>query len=347
MAKRKQLNIEQRARIIALHETKLTNREIARKMKVSEYCVRATIKRMAQTGQLRDRKRSGRPRITTEREDHFIRLTSLRNRRLTAPEIAAEFNVQHEATISISTAQRRLAEAGLRGRVAVKKPHLSALNKRKRLAWAKTHQCWTIAQWKQVFWTDESKFEIFGGKRRTFVRRRAGERMLDECVVKTVKHGGGNVMVWGCFGGGNIGKLVEITERMTKEVYLGILEEHALPTAMELIGEGFIYQQDNDPKHTAKIVKRFFDEQSERGILSLMVWPPQSPDCNPIELLWDYLDREVRKTPPTSKKDLWTKLQNAFNNISDEYLDGLVQRMPRVCAAVIAAKGGYFDEGKI
>ena len=48
-----------------------------------------------------------------------------------------------------------------------------------------------------MLWSDESKFEIFGSNHRVFVRRRKGERMDSTCLVPTVKHGGGGVMVWG------------------------------------------------------------------------------------------------------------------------------------------------------
>lgn len=44
------------------------------------------------------------------------------------------------------------------------------------------------------------------------------------------------------------------------------------------------------------------------GKLQMMFWPPQSPDLNPIELLWDELDRNVRKTCPTLQQDLWEKI---------------------------------------
>ena len=69
------------------------------------------------------------------------------------------------------------------------------MNKKKRLAWAKKHEQWTLDQWKSVLWSDESKFEIFGSNRHVFVLRRVVERMISPCVVPTVKHGGGGVGV--------------------------------------------------------------------------------------------------------------------------------------------------------
>ena len=52
-------------------------------------------------------------------------------------------------------------------------------------------------------------FEVFGSHR-TFVRCRTSEKMLEECLTPSVKHGGGNVIVWGCFGAGKVGDLYEV-----------------------------------------------------------------------------------------------------------------------------------------
>lgn len=116
-----------------------------------------------------------------------------------------------------------------------KKTYLRLANKNKRLRWAKEHRHWTLEYWKKVLWTDESKFEIFGSNRRTFVRRRTNEKMLEQCILSSVKHGGGSTMDWGCFRGGKIGDLYRVEKTLRKESYHEIL------------------QQDNDPRHTSKI----------------------------------------------------------------------------------------------
>ena len=76
----------------------------------------------------------------------------------------------------------------LHGQIAAKKPLLKDTNKKKRLGWAKKHEQWTLDRWKSVLWSDQSKYEMFGSKRRVFVMNSAS-------VVPTVKHGGGGVMV--------------------------------------------------------------------------------------------------------------------------------------------------------
>ena len=75
-----------------------------------------------------------------------------------------------------------------------------------------------------------------------------------------------------------------------------------------------------------------------------MNWPPQSPDLNPIELLWEELDRAVRNNRLKSHAELWNLLQNEWKNIKSTTLDKLILRMPRLCKAVIKNKGGHFDE---
>jgi transposase len=347
MGKVREISSETRAVIVVLHNEGKSEREIASKLKLSKTCVHNAITRYKETGTNQDRPRSGRPRATTSSEDNFIVVTSKRNRRLTAPEICAEVNKTRSEPVSVTTVKRRLRDAKLFGRVAVRKPLLRPQNKRKRMQWALTHRDWSEEDFKKVLWTDESKFEIFGSKRRVFVRRSAEEKMMPDCVVPTVKHGGGSIMVWGCFSSHGTGDLVRVDGIMKKEQYKEILEQNAVPSGLRLIGDGFIFQQDNDPKHSSKLCRGFLEQKETEGVLKNMVWPPQSPDLNPIELLWEELDRNIHNCCPSSKEDMWKVLQESWNNISPETINKLIARMPRLVKKVIKCKGGFFDEKSV
>ena len=117
MARNKDLSSETRQSILVLRNEGYSMREIAKKLKISYNAVYYSLHRTAQTGSNQNRKRSGRPRCTTEQEDKYIRVSSLRNRRLTSPQLAASLNSTRKTPVSTSTVKRRLRDAGLLGRV--------------------------------------------------------------------------------------------------------------------------------------------------------------------------------------------------------------------------------------
>lgn len=60
-------------------------------------------------------------------------------------------------------------------------------------------------------------------------------------------------MVWGCFAGNCVGDIVKIDGILKKERYKEILRNNAIPSGLRIVEEKFVFQQDNDPKHTAKL----------------------------------------------------------------------------------------------
>ena len=75
--------------------------------------------------------------------------------------------------------------------------------------------------------------------------------------MPTVRDGGGSVTVWGCFSHAGVGQLKKIEVIMKKEQYHSILQRHAIPSGINLIGRGSIFQKNNDPKHTSKLCAYF------------------------------------------------------------------------------------------
>ena len=88
-------------------------REIVKKLKILYNAVDYSLHRIAQTGPNQKRKRSGRPRGTTEQEDKYIRVSSLRNKHLTSPKQVTSLNSTRKTPVSTSTVKRRLQDAGL------------------------------------------------------------------------------------------------------------------------------------------------------------------------------------------------------------------------------------------
>jgi len=142
-------------------------------------------------------------------------------------------------------------------------------------------------------------------------------------------------MVWGIFSAQGVGPLVEIIGTMNAAIYKDILRKNLLTYAEEKMPQDWIFQQDNDPKHTSKMLKEWFANTN----IEVLSWPSQSSDLNPIEHLWEQLDRQIRRHTHSNKIALFESLKQEWNNISSACINRLIESMPARCAAVIAAKG--------
>ncbi len=94
-------------------------------------------------------------------------------------------------------------------------------------------------------------------------------------------------MVWGIFS-----HFVPIEHRLNATSYLSIVADHVnlFMTTVYPSSDGY-FQQDNAPCHKAQIISDWFLEQDNE--FNLLKWPPQSPNLNPIEQLWDVMEWEI------------------------------------------------------
>jgi len=258
-----------------------------------------------------------------------------------AVEVTKYINSIISHPVSAQTVRRVLKNHSFKAVTKKKKPLLSAVHRKRRLAFALKYKEWTVEDWKRVIWSDETKINRIGSDGKRWVWKQVGEGLIEREVQGTVKFGGGNIMVWGCMGWEGVGDLAEVEGRMDANQYVDILENHLLPS-MEESGvpeEDVIFQQDNDPKHTSKKAKKWMEDNNIR----VLDWPPQSPDVNPIEHLWFHIKKELAKYPTQSKGvwEIWERVAEVWNNISPEVCQNLIESMPRRIQAVIKAKGGH------
>ena len=132
----------------------------------------------------------------------------------------------------------------------------------------------------------------------------------------------------------------KIDGRTDSGLYLQILKDELLNSLQYhgLNPPGIIFQQDNDPKHTSKKVKEWLEEHDFRT----MVWPAQSPDLNPIELLWDYLKRRLaeHENPLNGIHELWERVQVDWEKIAASECQNLLKACLEGFRQCLRQKGG-------
>ena len=245
----------------------------------------------------------------------------------------------HNPSISAQTVRNRLREAGLRACRPVVRQVLTRHHRQQRRLWAQTHRRWTRQDWQKVLFTDESRFCLTRGDGQIRVYRRRNERYTEACTLERDRFGGGgSVMVWGGVSQHHRTELVVIAGNLNAVRYReDILLPHVVPFLQA--HPDMTLQHDNATSHTARSVRDFLQDRN----VSVLPWPAKSPDLNPIEHVWDLLDRRVRARaiPPRNVRELAGALVEEWGNISQQELANLVQSMRRRCTAVLNAAGGH------
>ena len=122
---------------------------------------------------------------------------------------------------------------------------------------------------------------------------------------------------------------------MDRFIYRNILETVMLPYAEEEMPLRWVFQHDNDPKHTSNHVKSWLLNNN----INVLKWPAQSPDLNPIENLWEIVNGRIKRDSATNKRTLFSQIKDAWEDIPNDQIKRLIDSMPRRCAAVIKNKG--------
>lgn len=184
-----------KARILDYKLSGWSNGDVAAKLGLSKSTVSRQYRRLLET---RDpysvRPKTGRPHKLSDSDGRLAARIMARGEARDATDLKRkQFKHVHAATV-----RRQLRRQGLGAYVRRRKPFLSKAAKQVRREWAKMFIDWSDEDWSDVIFSDESKFNLFGSDGRQWCWRRPGHEYDDVHVQKKVKHGGGNIMVWGC-----------------------------------------------------------------------------------------------------------------------------------------------------
>ncbi len=129
------------------------------------------------------------------------------NRQASSLQLSKEVESQTGVTISRDTIRRTLQRNGMHGCRPQKKPLLKPRHKKACLEFARAHADKDEDYWDSILWSDKTKINVFGTDGFKTVWRRKGEEYKKKCMVPTVKHGGGSVLMWGCMSAAGVGEL--------------------------------------------------------------------------------------------------------------------------------------------
>ncbi len=145
-----------------------------------------------------------------------------------------------------------------------------------------------------------------------------------------------SVMIWAAMSSAGVGPLCFLKSTVKAAIYQKILEHFMLPSADKLYGDAdLIFQQDLAPAHTAKGTKSWFNDHG----VTVLDWPANSPDLNPIENLWGIVKRKMRDTRPNNADELKATVKETCASKPPQQCHKLITSMPRRIEAVIKAKG--------
>lgn len=329
-----------RVEIITLYKLKtFTYEEIAEKCNISAKCVFTTVKNFLENGSVDELARSGRPRKTSLDQDKRLFHLAQTSPTASSRSLSADTEKHRIPKISHQTVIRRLNEFDLESHLATAKPLLTDVHKQNRLAWCKARQNWGYEKWASVIFSDESNYMLINRKTTARVWRFSNEKYDDQFIKKVIQGGGGSVGVWGCIGQQGTGCCATYPGRLNSERYIDLLENNLKPS-LELLkpnDNDWYFQQDGASCHTAKSVKAWFSENN----LTVLQWPSKSPDLNPIEHLWAYIDTKLEENPPETLADLEVAITKIWNEIDKSRVISLIESMPKRVDACIKARGSY------
>ncbi|GFX90104.1 transposable element Tcb2 transposase [Trichonephila clavipes] len=191
---------------------------------------------------------------------------------------------------------------------------------------------WNVTDWQNVVFSDESRFVLGTDDNRVRVWTHPGERHNFPPLI-VLRHTARTaiVMVWRTIAYDRRLTLIVMRENLSGQRYVDDILRP--PVGPFLNGfPGAIFQQDDARHHTSRVAQDFLRH------FQTLPWPARSPDLSPVEHVWDQLKRRISSCH--SVHDLQLAVQDLWAHLLQENIRCLINSMPVLVAACVAAGGG-------
>lgn len=314
------LELHRRYEIVFLtkhkHSPEFSINRIAKIINCNRSTVVRWLNRWDETKDLSDKRRIGRPRTTTTKQQDQIIINSISegiDEGITSEQVEKQLTNEN-SNVNARTIRRRLNEAGFKYMKPLSKPLLTEHHQRKRLSWARLL---INFGWNQVIASDETVFRVNDVRR--FYWQRPGQRKVCRTVKYSMK-----INAWGCLSSDGFGRIICFKDNMTSTILCDKIYTNALiPSANKLFG------------------------QNEDHSIETLPWPSLSPDMNPVENVWALLKIKVSDRRFTSKEELIRAIKEEWRDLLQELPSNLMSDTNRRIDRLIEAKGDYTMYWKI
>ena len=206
--------------------------------------------------------------------------------------------------------------------------------------WVLSYQCLIP----NIVFSDESRFEKMPDNTWRRIKRGAWN---ETCFVKKEKYYPG-IMIWAAIGVGYRSGVVKCSKREDSDDYKRIIEEsNMIEQCNQLYGAyNWTFMQDGAPCHNSNGTLEWMRPR----MMIIPGWPPNSPDLNPIEMVWGILKRKLKKHKWQAEEEVFEVIEGMWRNIDSNVLNSLVKDFVHRCELVVKLGGAscsqYLSSGR-